>query len=503
MKKPATITFAVIVIFVILTSFIAYYFRRHPTIELARIAIFGDWMLKEHLDIYKSKFIPKKTVSLETLQGEDIIIPTWAFRPSHAFPIYPIPVTGDVDHDGIPEVYIAGSSREVYALDGKTGNSLWEWRLPFGVIGSRVVELGDLDSDGAEEIIVGSSISLPARVYALKGGVQRSEERLLWARNLSGDFLEGGLSFVNDPSTGSPLIVAATRDGQASSGTLNIIKADGSFLFQPALGIDDCLSRPAIGNIPASSEISLIHGSHKFLGVTYGNRIVARDLRTGKIHWVSSEIGDTGWQNHQIVDVDFDSRNEVIAFAGVQNAKNNHNFILDGATGAIIREVPWKFMGVIKESKCLLVSQNNETSCLRPDGTVVYKIPNISFGIESEETSGILLFNITFNDNRLLIKCYRAIDGSLIKEYSSNLELPKYDNPADYGIWGEPSMGMSFCTLADTDNDGQWDMLIQVGDFIVNVKLPFKVLKGVNPSSPIPFGNIDNGGILRIQKAHL
>jgi outer membrane protein assembly factor BamB len=488
------VLFLTIIVALVLASLILYSFRRNPTIKVALTTVLGDRALKATLDGYKVKFIPKESVHFETSDGEDVIEPTWAFRPSHAVPTYPIPVTGDIDQDGKPEVYIGSYSKELYALDGKTGNTLWEWQLPFGVIGGRVVELGDLDGDGTEEIIIGSNTSLPIRVYALKGVVRNNEDRLLWATNVSGDFLEGGLSFIKETSYGSPLIIAATRDAPYSHGTLNVINPDGSFLFSPAEGLDVCASRPAIGNLPGSTELALIHGSHRFVGAAYGHRIVARNLRTGEIRWISPEIGDTGSQNHQIVDVDFDGRNEVFAFGYDQNTHENHYYILDGVNGAIIREVPWHIQGVIRESKRLFVAQNNETLCLGADGGILYSIPQISFAIESEENSELLLLNISYQDNKLIVKCYSASDGALIKEYSSNLEVPRHNNLEDYGGFGEPSSDAIFCTLADTDNDGRWDALIQIRDFIINVKLPFKVLKGNNPLSPIPFRNTDNSG---------
>ena len=48
-------------------------------------------------------------------------------------------------------------------------------------------------------------------------------------------------------------------------------------------------------------------------------------------------------------------------------------------------------------------------------------------------------------------------------------------------------------TLADTDNNGNWDCLLQIKDFVVNIKLPIKVTGAISGFAPLPFRNINNG----------
>ncbi len=108
----------------------------------------------------------------------------------------------------------------------------------------------------------------------------------------------------------------------------------------------------------------------------------------------------------------------------------------------------------------------------------------------------MIIFGILIK-NRIKLQVFDSDKGSLLTELSSYLNLPPYPNPSDYGVGlGQPSSLLSFLTLADSDGDGKWNALVQIRDFIVNIKLPFKVKKGVNPYSPLIFRNNDNSGVI-------
>lgn len=469
----------------------AYAFRKSDQAKLIGIKIFGDRALKRTMDEFKVKFIPQLSIKYKrgTL-GTTNIYPTWIFRQEYAIDTYPVPVVDDADHDGKPEVYIGSHSREIDVLDGKTGGMLWTWKLPFGVVGGRVVNLVDLDGDGKKELVFGSHTTLPIRVYALKTGIIDPSERLFWKKNLSGDFFEGGINIIPGKT---PLIVASTRDAPYSRGTFSVIKSDGTLLYPSIEGVDDCISRPAVGNLPADKNLAVIHGSHNYYNATFAHKIVARDLQTGKVLWESPKIGDTGFQNHQIVDIDFDGQNEVLAFA-IGKDKKMHQYILNGVRGSIIREVPWYVQGVLKEKKELLVCQIDSTKCLSQTGRVLYSIPKISFGIK-EQNDSLSLFSFRYVKDSLIIKKIDANNGRIIKVYSCLLMLPVYKKPGDSGT-SMPNNAVNFLTLADTDNDSNWDCLIQIRDFVVNVKMPIKIRTGTNQYAPISFRNIDNGGVI-------
>ncbi|WP_429377265.1 FG-GAP-like repeat-containing protein [Mucilaginibacter sp. UYCu711] len=441
---------------------------------------------------YKVGFIPEKLIQYTNTTDTDNIAISWAFRPEYIVGFYPIPVVDDTDNDGKPEVYLGSYTRNIYALDGKSGNTLWKWKLPFGVVGGRVVDLFDLDGDGKKELVFGTHTTLPIRVYALKTGKQEDDKRMLWATNLSGDFLEGGLTVSK--LNGEPVVVAITRDAPYSRGTINVIKADGSFLFPSIAGVDDCASRPAVGLLPANKYTSIIHGSHAVYNAQFADRIIARDLKTGKMLWMSPKIGDTGFQNHQLLDVDFDGKNDVVAFADSTDVKEASIYIINGLNGTIVKQVPWSVQGVLKDKKQLIVCQDDKTMCLNKRGDVLYTIPKISFGVHTTHGQ-IVLFAISYNNKFLTINEYDVANGKLLKTYNCPKNLPDHIKKSDYGIF-IPKDSAAFLTLADTDNDGNWDCLIQVKDFIVNVKLPIKVQAGTEPYAPIALRNVDNSGVI-------
>jgi outer membrane protein assembly factor BamB len=491
--KSPVIKFTVIVIAFLLAGVInlLYFFRANPQIKVLGIKLLGDRNLFRVMKGYKANFIPQQLIRYNTGNTKNIAV-SWAFRPEYSVGFYPVPVVDDTDNDGKPEVYIGSYSRCIYSLDGKTGNSLWKWKLPFGVVGGRVVDLVDLDNDGKKEVVFGTHTTLPIRVYALKTGKIDNDKRLLWATNLSGDFLEGGLSVAM--LNRKPIIVALTRDAPYSRGTFNVLKPDGSFLFTSIPGVDNCATRPAIGILPVSGRLSVIHGSHNVYNATFANEIVARDLQSGKILWVSPKIGDTGFQNHQLIDVNFDGKNEVIAFAR-DGKLNDHTFILNGFNGTIIKEVPWIPQSVFKNKKQLIVCQDDKTMCLSKDGKILYAIAKISFGIHDNEGHKFL-FAISYVNKELIIEKYDAANGNLLKRYNCTLSIPDYKKISDYGLLGKPGDSLAFLTLADTDNDGNWDCLIQVKDFVVNIRLPEMVSKGTSPFAPLSFRNIDNGSVI-------
>jgi outer membrane protein assembly factor BamB len=487
-KKKSII---IIVFFFIGIIGLIYTFRANQQLKLFRIALLGDRNLFRVMKQYKANFIPEQFIHYNTTATNNMSA-SWAFRPEYSVGFYPIPVVDDTDNDGKPEVYIGSYSRCIYALDGKTGNNLWKWKLPFGVVGGRVVDLVDLDNDGKKEVILGTHTTLPIRVYALKTSKIENDKRLLWATNLSGDFLEGGLSVSK--LNGKPVIIAVTRDAPYSRGTFNVLKSDGSFLFPSITGVDDCASRPGIGNLPINNNLSIIHGSHNFYKATFANKIVARDLESGKVLWMSPQIGDTGFQNHQLIDIDFDGKNEVLAFA-TDNKRKDHSYILNGFNGSIIKEVSWSLQGVLKNKKQLIVCQGDKTICLSNTGDILYTIPKISFGLQGNDGQ-VSLFAISYINKQLTVQKYDASNGNTVKSYRCDLNIPDHKKISNYGQMGPPGNTATFLTLADTDNDGNWDCLLQVKDFIVNIKLPEMVEQGANPFAPVALRNVDNSGVI-------
>ena len=213
--------------------------------HLVKLKIFGDVASSQVLELYKTQFVPAEHVVFSTEESTQGLHPRWAFRPSHAVPTYALPAVDDTDGDGVPEVYVGSYSRELSVLDGRDGSQLWDWRLPFGVIGGRNVGVADVDGDGEKEVIFGSAWTLPIRVYALRTAAGlRNDQRLKWARNVSGDWIEAALNIALEEHN---YIVAATRDAPYSRGSLNVMDESGRFHYPPISGVDVCVNRIAIG----------------------------------------------------------------------------------------------------------------------------------------------------------------------------------------------------------------------------------------------------------------
>ena len=275
-----------------------------------------------------------------------------------------------------------------------------------------------------------------------------------------------------------------------------MLKYNGSDQYSPLEGIDDCISRPAVGVLEGNKGLSFIFGSHNYYHAKFANRITAKDLNTGRILWSSIKIGDTGFQNHQILDINFDGINEVITFAKDTITKKDRTYLLSGANGRVIKELSWSSVqGVFEEKQLLFVAEKEETLALNKNGEEIYRVPKISFATNNE-IGKLILFAISYKNNRLEINTYDSDNGKLIKSYNSAFSLPDHSNTSDYGIFWKPNSALSFLTLADTDNNGDWDCLVQIKDYVVNIKTPFKVGKGINPYTPITYRNIDNSGVV-------
>jgi outer membrane protein assembly factor BamB len=121
----------------------------------------------------------------------------WKFRSTSTAQNNGKALVDEIDKDGTPDVFIGSGSTKVYRLNGKTGEIVWEYALPFGIVSTLSYFIADLDNDGMKEFIFGNSISHPIRVSALSTG-KNIKDRVLWKRNVSGDFFQGGLSYFRN-----------------------------------------------------------------------------------------------------------------------------------------------------------------------------------------------------------------------------------------------------------------------------------------------------------------
>ena len=494
MKGQVKFLLGLCISFVLLFFSYKFYLKKLPFIRVLQIELFGDIAVNRVLNLFKVQFVPQLLLNFKCNDTANQFKPTWAFRPSHAVPTYPIPLVGDADKDGVPEIYIGSNTREVTTINGKNHSILWQWKLPFGIVGARVMALSDLDNDGKEELLVGSHTSLPIRLYALRTQFELPKnKRLLWFVNTQGDFLEGGLNLYD--SSNEKYILTSTRDAPYSRGSIQVINAKGKLYYKPIDGIDNCVSRPPIGTIGKIKSPVFINGNHNYYNPKWGNQFTARKLFTGELVWATPKIGDGGYLNHQIVDIDFDLKNEVLINFQDSTKKIRH-WILDGNTGVKIKEFNYDFQASLVKEHKLLVSRNDTTFCLNETGISQFKLPKIDFGFENDLIDQLLLFRVVNKNDSLMLFSYDGMTGKQLSCLTTRYNLPKYNEIKDYGIFGVPSEKVTFLTLADTDNNGYWDILVQIRDFIVNVSIPYKVGNKVNRYALQQFRNIDNRGII-------
>lgn len=215
-----------IIIFFVTVSCILYN-KNKSIVRTLKIMILGDKALNEVEKSFKVKFIPEKFLTFSTINDSDFR-PTWGFRPSHAVPCYPMPVIADVDKDGSPEVFIGSYSKEITVINGRNKSLQWNWSLPFGVLGGRSIFLQDINNDGKEELILGTSTSLPVRIYAINTNpILKQKERLIWKTDVRGDFIEGGINVFQGKGDTGVIILASTRDAPYSRGSFNLINNVG------------------------------------------------------------------------------------------------------------------------------------------------------------------------------------------------------------------------------------------------------------------------------------
>lgn len=522
-KKPLTtwlsargaLASAVIGVFLVGVSLSGYFLFTNRTkyhwYHLLSLALRGDVALQRTLAMYNVHFVP-----VEQKTYVDDGSPTtsfslkWRFRPSHAVPTYPIPPIDDTNGDGIPEVYVASYTKVVYALNGHNGRTLWSWKLPFGVVGGRALALVKLGHRPRKALIVGTHTTLPIRVYALDVEQERREaDRLLWVRNVSGDFIEGGLNVARN-SRGDLRIVAATRDAPYSRGSLNILDARGKFVFPPFKGLDVCLNRPGIGDLNGDGKYDLIHGSHNFYNAKEGFSIVAREVDSGNLLWKRKMDFDTGARNHAIFDYDGDGKQDVIVNGWRKTV------VLDGTTGELKKLFPLEYAGRSRSESgepLLLMKEPNRLVVMRASGKIVYSlkrhgsgtpIVQDSFGVRLADRQHYSLMVFSHDGEKLHLVVYDLETGREKERLWLYFEYPPKGPgslSAWYGVTNNPSFHApweGFVSLADIDADGFWEVLFQAEDYLYAIDTPFKIAKGYNPYAPIPFRNINNAGVIFI-----
>lgn len=436
----------------------------------------------------------------------------WWFRPSHVGTFSAPGLVDDTDHDGRPEVFMYGGSKNIYCLDGGTGELIWRFELPFGRVGALAATLEDANDDGANELIVGSHTHLPIRVYCLN--TQKSpRKRILWYTNVHGDFIQGGIvSFRNKQK--EVRVVAGTRDAPYSRGTLNVLDGRGKYIYPPIYGIDMCNNRPTIGDINNDGDLDMIVGSHNFYGAKYGHKVNVFNVETGNLIWSKPMEFDTGYMQFPIVDINNNNKYVVLAGSFVLNAQNGDtiydfskenkfglislSYVLQnnrdksiyfGDTNKIVdahtEKLVYKFNSFPRGAPGYFLDLDGDGCSDFLNAYLVFerKLPKVKFYLFDAFT-GQLKDTVTINIDQSAFKvlqeylpCQQEVDNYI--SGISNFDKQEHEEKTDMIKKFDKFNQLSFI-LADTDGDMHWEALVNFNSIVLCFDLPFIIFEKYN-----------------------
>ncbi|MEM6327327.1 MAG: choice-of-anchor D domain-containing protein [Bacteroidota bacterium] len=232
----------------------------------------------------------------------------------------------DLTGDAVPDVVIGtgGSGNHVYALNGATGDLLWEFGDDFNPFlaahHSVSVRPGlDLTGDGIPEVASGTGRADPEgfdpyndrRVYLFDGATGA----LLWDVGLD---IPSYQTVLYRPGDGLGVRVAAGGDGDVSNSVVALDGADGAVVWSRTIGATPYLLVP----VPDADGEDL-------LAAGVGQRIFRLDGATGTVRWSARYGGTTVW-DLALIDRGGDSPLAVVASTSAEVEA------LDTATGTLV-----------------------------------------------------------------------------------------------------------------------------------------------------------------------
>ncbi|MFH1511475.1 MAG: PQQ-binding-like beta-propeller repeat protein [Candidatus Woesearchaeota archaeon] len=195
------------------------------------------------------------------------------------------PVLADIDDDGKDEIIVGSSNGRMYAIKGD-GTLIWSFKTNGAVHSTPAIE--DINGDGRKEIIFGSSDKC---LYALDSKGQR-----IWSFE-TGLEVESGVAVCDINNDGRKEIIFGSNDNR-----IYALNDEGDLLWQfPTQGPIN--ATPRIGDIHNNGQLKIIVGSHDgFVYVIKANGNLEWKFKTnGKI--VSEAC---------VADINFDGKLEIV-----------------------------------------------------------------------------------------------------------------------------------------------------------------------------------------------
>jgi len=208
------------------------------------------------------------------------------------------PAIADVNNDGKNEVIIGSSDGRMYVLNGEDGRVVWSFNTGSSSVSSPAI--ADVNMDGYQDVLLFSSLH---NLYCLSG----NSGSLLWA-----------LTFSDSVSMGSPVMSDVDGDGKLeiiaailSGWVIAVNGEDGSTLWESQVNYQH-LYIPALADVNGDGIVDIVIGSFgRYLDSDDGALVVLNGL-DGAVLWQRT-FSDNLTGDPVVGDIDNDGRKEVVA----------------------------------------------------------------------------------------------------------------------------------------------------------------------------------------------
>ncbi len=241
---------------------------------------------------------------------------------------------GDVNHDGVADIAAGegpGGSAFVKVLNGKTGRPLASYRPFAGSKGGVTVALGDVNHDGRADLIVGTGAGVPAQVEVYDG---RSHALLETLRPF-GPAFAGGVSVAAGDVNGDGAADVVAGTGPGTSAQVKVFDGATSTVLETLAPFREAFTggvSVAAADVDGDGKADVIVGS----GVGSSPLVrIYRDATRARLRLFTAFAPSFGGGVAvAAADVNADRRADVVAGAGAGGGAQVKVF--DGGTGTLL-----------------------------------------------------------------------------------------------------------------------------------------------------------------------